>query len=122
MLRALKAEDAVKVVEDYYETLNEHAYEKAHGYWLSNDSASNQGAEGLRREYEQAKSLTIKTGKPGAIKEVDGSVEITIPLDKLTMTMTTGETYNLKGTYLLRGALINGEPQWKIHMIDIGSQ
>jgi len=102
-----QSEDAVAVIQGYYNAINRRDYEQAYRTWQDNGSASRQTLEAFKNGFADTASTQVKIGEPSDIEGAAGSQYVTVPVT-LTATTQSRAVQTFKGTYVLRRSLVDG--------------
>ncbi len=113
-----ESEDAVAIVQRYYNAIDRRDYEQAYQTWQGNGSASHQTFETFKNGFAETASTQVKIGEPSQVEGAAGSRYVTVPVT-LTATTQNRAVQNFKGTYVLRRSLVDGTPadqqSWHIY-------
>ncbi len=113
-----QSEDAVSVIQGYYNALDRRDYEQAYRAWQDNGSASRQTFEAFKNGFSDTASTQVKIGEPSEVEGAAGSQYVTVPVT-LTATTRNQTVQHFKGTYVLRRSLVDGtsadQRSWHIY-------
>ncbi|MCY7323225.1 MAG: hypothetical protein LH660_15830 [Phormidesmis sp. CAN_BIN36] len=113
-----ESEDAVAIVQRYYNAIDRRDYEQAYQTWQGNGSASHQTFEAFKNGFAETASTQVKIGEPSQVEGAAGSQYITVPV-ALTATAQNQAIQHFKGTYVLRRSLVDGtstdQRSWHIY-------
>lgn len=117
-----ESEDAVAIVQRYYNAINRGDYEQAYQTWQGNGSASHQTFEAFKNGFAETASTQVEIGEPSQVEGAAGSQYIKVPVT-LTATTQNQATQRFKGTYVLRRSLVDGTPtdqrSWHIYSANL---
>lgn len=115
---SLKSEDAVAVIQGYYNAIDRRDYEQAYRSWQDNGAASHQTFEAFKNGFANTASTQAKIGEPSEIEGAAGSQYVTVPVT-LTATTQNIAVQHFKGTYVLHRSLVDGasaeQRSWHIY-------
>lgn len=113
-----ESEEAVAVIQRYYNAIDRRDYEQAYRTWQGNGSASRQTFEAFKNGFAETASTQVKLGEPGQVEGAAGSQYITVPITLLATTQSQ-TVQQFKGTYVLRRSLVDGtstdQRSWHIY-------
>ncbi len=101
-----ESEDAVAVIQRYYNAIDRRDYQQAYRTWQDNGSASHQTFETFKNGFAETSSTQVKIGKPSEVEGAAGSQYVTVPVT-LTATTQNRAVQHFKGTYVLRRSLVD---------------
>ena len=101
------SDNAVAVIQGYYDALDRRDYEQAYRAWQSNGSASHQTFEAFKDGFAETTSTQVKISEPSQVEGAAGSQYIRVPV-MLTATAKNQTVQHFKGTYVLRRSLVDG--------------
>ena len=109
-----ESEDAVAIVQRYYDAINRGDYEQAFRTWQDNGSASHQTFKTFKSGFAETVSTQVKIGEPSQVEGAAGSQYVTVPVT-LTATTQNRAVQHFEGTYVLRRSLVDGTQQTSNH-------
>ncbi len=113
-----ESEEAVAVIQRYYDAIDRRDYEQAYRTWQGNGSASRQTFEAFKNGFAETASAQVKFGEPSRVEGAAGSQYITVPVTLLATTQNRA-VQQFKGTYVLRRSLVDGtsadQRSWHIY-------
>jgi hypothetical protein len=115
-------DDAIAVIEQYYDAINSRDYRRAYELWSGNGESSKQTFEQFRRGFANTSSAEFDTTGPGRVEGAAGSEYATIPVRIRAITKPGDKQYFI-GEYVLRRSMVEGataeQQAWRIYSANI---
>ncbi|MEX1022811.1 MAG: hypothetical protein WD058_06660 [Dehalococcoidia bacterium] len=115
-------QDAVETLQGYFAAIDAGDLQAAYDTWGDSGAASGQTFEEFSAGYADTESVTVDIGEPGDLDPAAGSRYLPIPVE-ITSTLTSGETQQFEGTYVLRRSVVDGataeQRAWSIYSADV---
>ena len=102
-----ESDNAVAVIQGYYDALDRRDYAQAYRAWQDNGSASHQTFEAFKNGFAETTSTQVNISEPSQIEGAAGSQYVRVPVT-LTATTKNQTVQHFKGTYVLRRSLVDG--------------
>lgn len=117
-----RAEDAVEIVRQYYQAINERSFGVAHALWSGGGSASGQSPDQFARGFDNTVSTSMELMAPGQVGPAAGPDAIEVPV-AIESTLRDGSVRRFVGVYTLRRDVPDGaregQQAWRISAADI---
>lgn len=113
---------AVDLLQNYYDAIDRHDYERAYRCWEGNGAASGKSFKDFTKGFSKTASAQVAIDSTGRIEGAAGLQYVTLPV---TITATTAhrKEQQYKGVYVLRRTMVDGatsiQRAWRIYTAKI---
>ena len=111
------ADEAVKLIRDYYSAINQRQYPRAYQLWQGAGAASGQTVEQFERGFADSGNVSIQIGQPGPIDAGAGQRHIEVPVT-INARHADGRETRYMGSYFLQRSVVDGasaaQSSWRI--------
>ena len=112
---------AVRVVEDFYASINAGDYRRAWNLW-GPSGAPGQTFEQFAAGYASTESVQLEAGEPSRVEGAAGSRYVEVPVT-ITARQNDGSMRRFAGRYTLRRSVVDGaseaQRQWHLYRADV---